>query len=116
MDARDGRLEPFVTEVDGVALPPANFVTEGAAGRTWISVSTRHLPRHLGPRTVQWAEIDGRRYHVVGGRVSHAVVNPTFDPVAKAGAMHAYFRGNPEGRNPLDFEDRVALAVAMWAS
>ena len=68
-----------------------------------LDAFTRHLPRHLGPRTVQWAEIDGRRYHVVGGRVSHAVVNPTFDPVAKAGAMHAYFRGNPEGRNPLDF-------------
>jgi predicted TIM-barrel fold metal-dependent hydrolase len=35
--------------------------------------------------------------------VSRAVVNPTFDPIAKAGAMHDYFRGNPEGRNPLEF-------------
>jgi predicted TIM-barrel fold metal-dependent hydrolase len=31
------------------------------------------------------------------------VNNPTFDPIAKAGAMHDYFRGNPEGRNPLEF-------------
>ena len=45
---------------------------------------------------MQWCEINGRKYHVVGGVVSHAVVNPTFDPVAKAGAMHDYFRGNPE--------------------
>jgi predicted TIM-barrel fold metal-dependent hydrolase len=64
---------------------------------------TRHLDPRVGPRTVQWAEIEGRKYHVVGGRVSRAVVNPTFDPIAKAGAMHDYFRGNPEGRNPLEF-------------
>jgi predicted TIM-barrel fold metal-dependent hydrolase len=68
-----------------------------------LDAFTRHLEPKLGPRTVQWAEIDGRRYHVVGGRVSRAVVNPTFDPVAKPGALHSYFRGNPEGRSPLEF-------------
>ena len=52
---------------------------------------------------MQWAEINGRRYHVVGGLVSHAVVNPTFDPIAKAGAMHDYFRGNPNELSPLEF-------------
>ena len=62
-----------------------------------LDAVTRHLDPRVGPRTVQWAEINGRRYHVVGGRVSHAVVNPTFDPIAKAGAMHDYFRGNPDG-------------------
>jgi predicted TIM-barrel fold metal-dependent hydrolase len=68
-----------------------------------IDAFTRHLDPKLGPRIVQWCEIDGRHYHVVGGRVSHAVVNPTFDPVAKAGAMHDYFRGNPDGKSPLEF-------------
>ena len=68
-----------------------------------LDAFTRHLDPRLGPRTVQWAEIDGRKYHVVGGRVSHAVVNPTFDPIAKAGAMHDYFRGNPEGKSPFEF-------------
>ena len=52
---------------------------------------------------MQWCEINGRKYHVVGGRVSHAVVNPTFDPIAKAGAMHDYFRGNPDGKQPCEF-------------
>jgi hypothetical protein len=47
---------------------------------------TRHLDPKLGPRTVQWAEIGGRRHHVVGGRVSRAVTNPTFSPIAKPGA------------------------------
>src|SRR5262245_21414721 len=68
-----------------------------------IDAFTRHLDPKLGPRCVQWAEIGGRRYHVVAGRVSHAVVNPTFDPIAKAGAMHDYFRGNPDGKSPLEF-------------
>jgi sugar lactone lactonase YvrE len=41
----DGVLTPFVTDVDGSLLPPANFVTLDSVGRTWISVSTRHNPR-----------------------------------------------------------------------
>jgi predicted TIM-barrel fold metal-dependent hydrolase len=68
-----------------------------------LDAFTRHLDPKLGSRCVQWAEINGRRYHVVGGRVSHAVVNPTFDPVAKAGAMHDYFRGNPDAKQPWEF-------------
>jgi predicted TIM-barrel fold metal-dependent hydrolase len=68
-----------------------------------IDAFTRHLDPKLGPRCVQWAEIDGRKYHVVAGRVSRAVVNPTFDPIAKAGAMHDYFRGNPDQKSPLEF-------------
>jgi predicted TIM-barrel fold metal-dependent hydrolase len=68
-----------------------------------LDAFTRHLDPALATRCVQWAEIDGRRYHVVGGRVSRAVTNPTFDPIAKAGALHAYFRGNPEGRAPVDY-------------
>jgi predicted TIM-barrel fold metal-dependent hydrolase len=68
-----------------------------------LDAFTRHLDPAMGPRIVQWCEIDGRHYHVIGGKVSRAVVNPTFDPVAKAGAMHDYFRGNPDGKNPLEF-------------
>ncbi len=52
---------------------------------------------------MQWCDIDGRKYQVVGGRVSRAVKNATFDPIAPAGAMHEYFRGNPHGKNPLEF-------------
>jgi len=68
-----------------------------------LDAFTRHLDPEQGPRVVQWCDIDGRKHHVVGGRVSRAVVNPTFDPVAKAGAMHDWFRGNPEGKSPLEF-------------
>jgi hypothetical protein len=68
-----------------------------------LDAFTRHLDPALGPRCVQWCEIDGRRYHVLGGRVSKAVTNPTFNPIAKPGAMYEYFRGNPNGRNPMEF-------------
>lgn len=68
-----------------------------------LDAFTRHLDPAWGPRVVQWCEIDGRRYHVVGGKVSRAVTNPTFDPVAPPGALHDYFRGNPESRSPMDF-------------
>ncbi len=63
---------------------------------------TRHLAREDGPRCVQWATIDGRQYHVIGGRVSRAVSNATFDPVSKPGCLSGYFRGNPNKINPLE--------------
>jgi predicted TIM-barrel fold metal-dependent hydrolase len=67
-----------------------------------VDAFTRHLDPRLGTRVIQWAEIDGRKYHVIGGRVSRAVKNPTFDPVAKPGCLSDYFRGNPNGANPLE--------------
>lgn len=75
-----------------------------------LDAFTRHLDPALGPRCVQWCDINGRQYQVVGGRVFRGVVNPTFDPVAPAGALHEYFRGNPEGRQPWEFlaaRDRI---------
>jgi sugar lactone lactonase YvrE len=46
---RDGRAEPFLTEVDGRPLPPANFVVRDGE-RTWVSVSTRHALRYTAWR------------------------------------------------------------------
>ena len=67
-----------------------------------LDAFTRHVPAEMQPRVVQWVEMDGRKYHLVGGSISHAVVNPTWDPVALPGALHAYFKGNPEGKSPLE--------------
>ena len=83
-----------MTSLDYAAFDADNHYYEA------LDAFTRHLDPKLGPRTVQWADIDGRKYHVVGGKISRAVVNATFDPVAKAGALSSYFRGNPEGKNP----------------
>ncbi len=61
---------------------------------------TRHLDPRLGGRVIQWAEINGRKRHVIGGKVNLAVTNPTFDPISPAGALSEYFRGNPNGKYP----------------
>ena len=50
----------------------------------------RHVAPEMRHRVVQWAEIDGRRHHIVGGRLSRAVANPTWNPIAKPGALHQY--------------------------
>jgi sugar lactone lactonase YvrE len=47
---RDGQTAPWLLRVDGVDLPPTNFVVQDAAGRWWITVSTRLAPRALGYR------------------------------------------------------------------
>lgn len=47
---RDGQVAPWLQRVDGVDLPPTNFVVEGGPGRFWVTVSTRRQPRALGYR------------------------------------------------------------------
>ena len=47
---RDGTTTPFLLKAEGVDLPPTNFIVEDAAGRFWITVSTRLAPRDLGYR------------------------------------------------------------------
>ena len=46
----DGRAEPFLTEVEGRRIQPANYVGLDHRGRIWITVSTRHEPRSLAQR------------------------------------------------------------------
>ena len=42
---RNGQTRPFLQTVDGIELPPSNFVHEDTVGRVWITVSTRRHPR-----------------------------------------------------------------------
>ncbi len=60
---------------------------------------TKFLPdryRHA----VDYVDVRGRTKIVLRGRISEYIPNPTFDVVARPGAMEDYFRrGNPEGRN-----------------
>jgi predicted TIM-barrel fold metal-dependent hydrolase len=54
---------------------------------------TRHLDPGMRKRCMQWAEIDGKKRLLVGGRINRFIPNPTFDPVSKPGALAEYFRG-----------------------
>ena len=58
---------------------------------------THHIDPAMAKRAMQWAEIDGHRRLLVGGKVNRFIPNPSFDPVAKPGSLDEYFRGrNPE--------------------
>ena len=54
---------------------------------------TRHVEAKMAKRCMQWADIDGRQRLLVGGKVNRFIPNPTFDPVARPGALIDYFRG-----------------------
>ncbi len=42
---RTSEVRPFIESVDGIDLPPTNFVFEDDRARVWVTVSTRKLPR-----------------------------------------------------------------------
>lgn len=46
----DGTVEPVLVDIDGVAVPPTNFVLPGNDNDLFVTVSTRRSPRHLGAR------------------------------------------------------------------
>ena len=75
-----------------------------------LDAFTRHVDPRMQPRVVQWVDMGRRKHHLVGGRLARAVANPTWNPIAKPGALRDYFKGNPEGRNPADMlRDREPL-------
>jgi predicted TIM-barrel fold metal-dependent hydrolase len=58
---------------------------------------TKFLPERYRD-AIRYVDIDGRTKILVQGRVSEYIPNPTFDVVARPGAMEDYFRrGNPDG-------------------
>jgi sugar lactone lactonase YvrE len=84
--ACDGTLTPVMTEVDGVAMPPTNFVGVDRQDRIWATVSTRHAPRDTAYRP-DVADgfivlMDARGTRVVAddlGYTNEAIVDPGGD-------------------------------------
>ncbi len=58
---------------------------------------TRHIDPAMAKRAMQWADINGKRRLLVGGKVNRFIPNPLFDPVAKPGSLDEYFRGKNPG-------------------
>lgn len=80
---RAGAVRPFLERVDGIDLPPTNFVVEDALGRTWITVSTRRIPRAAAYRAdvadgfIVMADARGARIVADGlGFTNEAMVSP----------------------------------------
>ncbi|MGH3246675.1 MAG: amidohydrolase family protein [Trebonia sp.] len=59
---------------------------------------TRHLPKAY-EGAVQYVQVKGRTKIAIRGQISDYIPNPTFEVVARPGAMEDYFKnGNPEGK------------------
>lgn len=59
---------------------------------------TKYLPKQYKD-AIQYVQVNGRTKIAVRGHISDYIPNPTFEVVARPGAMEEYFRvGNPEGR------------------
>ena len=80
---RDGQVRPFLESVDGLDLPPTNFVFEDDSARVWITVSTRQVPRAAAYRA-DVADgfivlVDGRGARIVAeglGYTNEAMLSP----------------------------------------
>jgi predicted TIM-barrel fold metal-dependent hydrolase len=58
----------------------------------------RHIDPAMAKRCMQWADVEGRKRLLVGGRINRFIPNPTFDPIARPGSLEDYFRGrNADG-------------------
>ena len=57
----------------------------------------RYVDPKMHKRCMQWAELDGRKRLLVGGRVNRFIPNPTFDPVAKPGCLDEFYRARKPG-------------------
>lgn len=54
---------------------------------------TRHLPKAMRSRCVQWVTIDNRQHHLVAGKLARAVKNPTWNPISLPGSIGPYLHG-----------------------
>ena len=55
---------------------------------------TRHLPKEYARRGAKWARIGGRDRLMLGDKLFTFIPNATFDPVARPGCLHDYFRAD----------------------
>jgi predicted TIM-barrel fold metal-dependent hydrolase len=67
-----------------------------------LDAFTRHVDPALGSRGARFEVVDGRTRFMVGGEINRYIANPTFDPVARPGALHSWYRGNPERKSLRD--------------
>jgi predicted TIM-barrel fold metal-dependent hydrolase len=60
---------------------------------------TKYLPKQYKD-AIQYVQVNGRTKIAIRGQISDYIPNPTFEVVARPGAMEEYFKnGNPEGKS-----------------
>jgi predicted TIM-barrel fold metal-dependent hydrolase len=75
---------------------------------------TKYLPKEY-KGAIQYVEVNGRTKIAVRGQISEYIPNPTFEVVARPGAMEEYFRvGNPEGKSRREIFGEPMRAIAAF--
>jgi predicted TIM-barrel fold metal-dependent hydrolase len=60
---------------------------------------TKYLPKQYKD-AIQYVQVNGRTKIAIRGQISDYIPNPTFEVVARPGAMEEYFKnGNPDGKS-----------------
>src|SRR5579875_432435 len=60
---------------------------------------TKYLPKRYQD-AIQYVQVNGRTKIAIRGQISNYIPNPTFEVVARPGAMEDYFKhGNPDGKS-----------------
>jgi predicted TIM-barrel fold metal-dependent hydrolase len=68
---------------------------------------TKYLPERY-QNAVKYVQVDGRTKIAIRGQLSEYIPNPTFEVVARPGAMEEYYKkGNPEGKSQRRQEPHV---------
>jgi hypothetical protein len=79
-------------------LPYATFDADNHMYETRDAMTKFLPPEYEG--VIKYVEINGRTKLAIRDRISDYIPNPTFDVVARPGAMEDFFRkGNPEGKS-----------------
>jgi predicted TIM-barrel fold metal-dependent hydrolase len=75
---------------------------------------TKYLPKQY-QGAIQYVQVNGRTKIAVRGQISDYIPNPTFDVVARPGAMEEYFKvGNPDGKSRREIFGEPMKAVPAF--
>ena len=75
---------------------------------------TKYLPKQY-ESAIQYVQVKGRTKIAIRGQISDYIPNPTFDVVARPGAMEEYFKsGNPEGKSRREIFGEPMRAVPAF--
>ncbi|WP_067693805.1 amidohydrolase family protein [Nocardia jejuensis] len=75
---------------------------------------TKYLPERY-KKAIQYVQVNGRTKIAVRGHISEYIPNPTFEVVARPGAMEDYFKnGNPEGKSKREIFGKSMKAVPAF--
>lgn len=75
---------------------------------------TKYLPEEYSG-AIQYVQVNGRTKIAVLGQISEYIPNPTFEVVARPGAMEEFFRvGNPDGKSRREIFGKPMKAIPAF--